>query len=69
VGCGARALQSVVIRALCHDLEGPFGILYVLVVSRLGRESARCQSPQLVDHEGLNAFLDRYRASREKSEA
>jgi hypothetical protein len=46
---------------LCSELPGPFGVLYVLVVSRLGRDQGRYQSSRPVEFDDLAEFLRRYR--------
>ena len=55
VGC--RNKEIPIILELCRDMKGPFGILYVLLVSRLGYESGRYQSPRDMDYEELELFL------------
>lgn len=42
---------------LCRPLDGPFGILYVLLVSRAGNEPARYQSPVPLEYDDLELFL------------
>ncbi len=42
---------------LCRPLSGPFGVLYVLLASRLGNEPARYQSPEPIDYDDLELFL------------
>lgn len=54
---GARKDEIPLILDLCRDVDGPFGILYVLLVSRRGRPSGRYQSPEPVDFAGLESFL------------
>src|SRR5262245_18537204 len=46
---------------LMRELPEPFGLLYVLVVSRTGRETARYQSPHETDREETLTFLKQYR--------
>ncbi|AJQ97187.1 hypothetical Protein YC6258_05157 [Gynuella sunshinyii YC6258] len=38
-------------------MKGPFGVLYVLLVSRLGKASGRYQSPCPLSYEELELFL------------
>ncbi len=54
---GARRREIPLILELCRDLKGPFGVLYVLLVSRLGRDPARYQNPQPIGYEELELFL------------
>lgn len=42
---------------LCRPLSGPFSVLYVLLVSRLGNEPARYQSPEPIDFDDLELFM------------
>ena len=54
---GAREREIPLILDFCRDLDGPFGILYVLTVSRTGRECARYQDQRPVDYDELALFL------------
>lgn len=58
---GLREGEVATMLDLCAELPGPFGVLYVLVVSRLEREVGRYQSPYPVDLNELTALLHRYR--------
>ena len=42
---------------LCRPLNGPFGVLYVLLVSRTGNEPARYESPEPIDYDDLEMFM------------
>lgn len=46
---------------LLNDLEPPFYILYVLVVSKIGQEIGRYQSPIFETKSELTQFLNKYR--------
>lgn len=47
---------------LCQMLEGPFGILYVLLVSRTGKDCARYQSSEPVEYDELERFIRRFQS-------
>jgi len=53
--------QVDLITKLTSQLTPPFYVLYVLLVSRLGYESGRYQSPLFETHEMLFAFFKKYR--------
>ena len=55
IGCKNKEIPTIL--ELCRNMEGPFGILYVLLVSRLGNESGRYQSPEYMTYEELELFL------------
>jgi len=46
---------------LAQCVHGPFGILYVLLVSRRGREPGRYQSPEPSSYEDMELFLRTFR--------
>ena len=52
--------QVDLISKLANQLTPPFYVLYVLLVSRLGYESGRYQSPLFETNEMLCAFLQKY---------
>ncbi|WP_169665267.1 hypothetical protein [Flammeovirga yaeyamensis] len=52
--------QIELLTDLLNDLEPPFYILYVLVVSRIGQELGRYQSPIFETKRELTEFLNRY---------
>lgn len=54
---GAREKEIPLILDLCRSMQGPFGILYILLGSRLGREPGRYQSLELLDYDDLELFL------------
>ncbi|MEM1203116.1 MAG: hypothetical protein AAGN66_07790 [Acidobacteriota bacterium] len=54
---GAREKEVPLLLDLCRDFKGPFGILYVLLASRCGHDSARYQSPKPSTFEELELFL------------
>jgi hypothetical protein len=58
---GAVAGEVELILDLCRDLKGPFGVLYVLIVSRRGNEAGRYQCPVDLDYDELKAFLLEHR--------
>ena len=47
---------------IAQSWDGPFGILYVLVVSRAGSKLARYQSPELSEHKYLAHFANTFKA-------
>lgn len=57
---GAEDKEIPLILDLCKRSGGEFGILYVLLASRTGNESARYQSPYPVEYEELELFLYSY---------
>ena len=54
---GTREREIALILELCRNMHGPFGILYVLVGSRLGHTPGRYQSPQPSSYDELELFL------------
>lgn len=54
---GCRSGEISLILDLCKDMEGPFGVLHVLLISRLGKESGRYQVPKPLFYEELELFL------------
>lgn len=58
---GARRNELGLILNLCRDLQGPFGILYVLGVSRLGNAVGRYQSPRQINFDELVDVLEPHR--------
>ncbi len=54
---GSRDKEVPMILDLCKDLEGPFYVLFVLLVSPLGNEPARYQSPEPLSFDELELFL------------
>jgi hypothetical protein len=58
---GARRGELGLILNLCRDLQGPFGILYVLSVSRRGNPLGRYQSPREIDIDELVDLLEPHR--------
>lgn len=54
---GVRDQEIPLILDLSSSLPGPFGVLYVLLTSRCGREPGRYQSPYPIPHEDLKLFL------------
>ncbi|WP_345842827.1 hypothetical protein [Shewanella algae] len=55
IGCRAREIPLIL--EFCKEMEGPFGVLHVLLVSRLGKESGRYQSPYPLSYDELELFL------------
>lgn len=55
IGCKSREIPLIL--DLCKEMEGPFGVLHVLLVSRLGKESGRYQAPQPLSYAELELFL------------
>lgn len=54
---GSRDHEVNLILDLCRSLNGPFGILFVLLTSRIGNEPARYQSPEPIGFDELELFL------------
>ena len=54
---GAREKEIPLILDLCRGMEGPFGVLYVLVASRLDHADGRYQSENPVGYDDLALFL------------
>jgi len=54
---GSRQGEVKLILDLCRPLNGPFGVLFVLLASRSGREAARYQCSEPVSFEDLELFL------------
>lgn len=54
---GAEKNEIPLILDFCNGKNGQFGILYILISSRLGRESARYQSPYPINFDELSLFL------------
>lgn len=54
---GCKSGEIPLLLDLCKGMEGPFGVLHVLLVSRLGKESGRYQTPQPLSYEELELFL------------
>lgn len=60
----AVSLQSGQIELICQLLStmpGPFGFLYILVVTRTGLEQARYELDKSLTLEGITRLLDEYR--------
>ncbi len=58
IGCKSKEIPLIL--DLCKSLDGPFGILYVLIVSRLGNLPGRYQSPDALSFNDLELFLYEY---------
>ena len=54
---GCREKEIPLILDLCKEMKGPFAVLHVLLVSRLGKESGRYQIPQPISYGDLELFL------------
>jgi hypothetical protein len=63
---GAREREVPLILELCRDLEGPFGILYVLLVPRLAHGAGRYQNPEPIEYGDLELFLHTFQAFLEQ---
>jgi len=59
---GTGTGQVDLLMQLAGQIDPPFYILYVLVLSRLNQEPGRYQSPPLETTSELAAFLDEYRS-------
>jgi hypothetical protein len=55
IGCKSKEIPLIL--EFCKKMEGPFGVLHVLLASRLGKESGRYQSPYPMTYEELEFFL------------
>lgn len=58
---GAKSRQIELLLELAQCLSGPFGMLYVLLVSRLGHEPGRYQSPEPSTFEDTETLLRAFR--------
>lgn len=58
--------QVSLVSDLLNDLPEPFGILYVLLLSRRGHEPGRYQSPYPTDTSETRRFLEEYREFLER---
>ena len=54
---GCREKEIPLILDFCKRMDGPFGVLHVLLVSRLGKEPGRYQSPSPLSYDELELFL------------
>jgi hypothetical protein len=54
---GAREQEISLILDLCRGMQGPFGVLYVLLVSRQGHQHGRYQNPTPIGRDELELFL------------
>ena len=57
---GAEKNEIPLILELCKRNEGQFGILWVLLASRVGNSEGRYQSPSPINYEELELFLCQY---------
>ena len=58
----ARDGEIPLILDLCREMEGPFGILYVQLISRGGVGEGRYQNSSPVEYGVLAQFLNKFRA-------
>ena len=63
---GARDGEIPLILDLCREMNGPFGILYVLTVTRSELDEGRYQNPEPADFAQLQRFALRFRAFLEQ---
>ena len=54
---GARDREISLMLDLCRGMNGPFGVLYVLLVSHQGHEHGRYQCPTPIGYDDLEIFL------------
>jgi len=54
---GSKEREIPLILEFCKQINGPFGVLHVLLVSRLGKELGRYQTPQPLSYDELELFL------------
>jgi hypothetical protein len=54
---GSKSKEIPLILELCKEMKGPFGVLHVLLVSRIGKDSGRYQSPIPMSYDDLELFL------------
>ena len=57
---GANEKQIPLMLEIAKKWEGPYGILYVLKVPRLGHEGGRYQSPELCSFDELELFANAF---------
>ncbi|MBC3872996.1 hypothetical protein [Undibacterium flavidum] len=55
IGCKSKEIPLIL--EFCKEIGGEFGVLHVLLVSRLGKESGRYQSPYPLSYDELELFL------------
>lgn len=55
IGCKSQEIPLIL--EFCKEMAGPFGVLHVLLVSRLRKEPGRYQTPQPLSYEELEQFL------------
>ncbi|MFC3150037.1 hypothetical protein ACFOEK_03270 [Litoribrevibacter euphylliae] len=55
IGCKSKEIPLIL--QFCKEMEGPFAVLHVLLMSRLGKEPGRYQSPYPMSYEELELFL------------
>jgi len=60
VAIGANEKQIPLMLEIAHNWQGPFGVLYVLVVSRLGHENGRYQIPTPCSFDELELFASTF---------
>lgn len=58
IGCREREIDLIL--ELCKGMLGPFGVLYVLLLSRLGNAPGRYQTPAPLGHDELEHLLRRF---------
>ena len=58
IGCKSNEIPLIL--ELCKNMKGPFGILHVLLVSRIGNDYGRYQSPYPLSYDELEEFLYKY---------
>lgn len=54
---GAESHEIRLILEMCKQCTGPFGVLYVLIASRLGHEDGRYQNDTPASYDDLELFL------------
>ena len=59
---GARDGEIPLILDLCREMNGPFGVLYVLTLSLNGHGECRYQNPTPIEFDELHTFSTNFRA-------
>jgi hypothetical protein len=59
IGCKSQEIPLIL--EFCKEIEGPFGVLHVLLVSRMRKESGRYQIPKPLSYAELESFLYEHR--------
>ncbi|MHC4644971.1 MAG: hypothetical protein ACYTBJ_05700 [Planctomycetota bacterium] len=66
IAIGAQTDHVSLMLEIAKSWAGPYGVLYVLVLSRMDHAHARYQAPRPCDYEQLESFASRFRPYLEK---